>query len=140
MTVITNSRSGYHLRDARQEADQPYHKTGDYRILSVPYTQSLQGVHNSKVSVKGQKSQEEDRAVKAQIVDTEHYLAHNIAKDPVGELNVDSYEGKGAHEDYGRQHQVQQEDVADIGQLLKPKKWSFKQLLKAFKQCFFMLY
>lgn len=117
-----------HLLDAGQDADQPHHSAGDHCIPLIPHSGCAQGVHNCKVSVKGQKSKKEDRTVEAQIVGTSNNLAHGCAKDPAGELQVGSHEGKATHEDQGGQHQVQQQDVGHSGQLLKPRKWTFKPL------------
>lgn len=64
----------------------------------------------------------QDGAVGAQIVHGAMNLAHDIAEDPVGELQVDSHEGETAHEDQGGHHQVDQQDVGHSSQLLKPKK------------------
>lgn len=116
-----------HRLDARQAADQPHHSAGDYRIASIPHSWGAQGVHDCKVSVESQKSQEEDRTVEAQVVDASKNLTHDRAEDPVGELQVDPHEGKAAHEDHGGHHQVQQQDVGHSGQLLKPMPWPFEQ-------------
>lgn len=63
-------------------------------------------------------------------------LAHDIAEDPVGELQVDSHEGETAHEDQGGHHQVDQQDVGHSSQLLKPKKeLIFRFELKLSKIC-----
>lgn len=109
-----------HWLDARQAADQPHRSAGDHSVPSVPQSRWAQGVDNSEVSVEGQKSEEEDRTVEAQIVDAAHNLAHNLAEDPVGELQVHPHEGKAAHEDQGRDHEVQQQDVGHGGQPLEP--------------------
>lgn len=56
------------------------------------------------------------------VVTATNNLAYNFTKHPVGELHVKCHSGKGAHEDEGRCHQVQQLDVGHSGQLLKPAK------------------
>lgn len=107
-----------HLLGTGQKADQPHYHAGDPGIAEVPHC--AQGVHHCKVPVKGQQSQEEDRAIDAQVVHASDQLAHEAAEDPGGELHVDGHEGKAAHEDGGGQDQVEQQDVGHCGQLLKP--------------------
>lgn len=115
-----------HRLDAGQTAEQPDHAAGRQRVAASPHPRRTDGVNHHEVAVEGQKSQKEDRTVEAQVVDTAYYFAHNLAKDPVGELHVGSQEGKAAHEDQGGHDQVQQEDVGHIGQLLKSRKRSLK--------------
>lgn len=109
-----------HLVHARQAADQPHHHAGDHRVPPAPHPRRLQGVDDGEVSVEGQKGQEEDGAVEAQVVDAAVYLAHGVAEGPFGKLQVDAQEGEAGHEDEAGKHQVQQQDVGDGGQLLEP--------------------
>lgn len=93
------SSMGNHGTNAGQGADYPHYNTGDRHVVSASQSRCAQGVDNSYVSIYGQNCKKEDRTVEAQVVDTAHYLAHNFAKNPLGELLLDSQEGKTAHED-----------------------------------------
>lgn len=113
---------GNHGTDAGQAADYPHHSAGDYCIASAPQSRRVQGVDNGYVSIYGQNGEKEDGTVEAQVVAAAHYPAHNFAKNPFGELVLDSQEGKAAHEDYRREDQVEQQDIGHRGQPFKPKK------------------
>lgn len=117
-----------HLVYARQAADQPHHHAGDHRVPPAPHPRRVQGVHDREVSVEGQKSEEEDGAVEAQVVDAAVYLAHGFAEGPFGKLQVDAQEGEAGHEDEAGEHQVEQQDVGHGGQLLEPGGRRWRQL------------